>query len=63
MTQTFGFFMSGANEAKCYIKHVFTGNLPHLQSYAEDWLKCIQLDLDIVRKPDDNGMVSHIPFC
>lgn len=54
-TQTFSCLMPDAN--KCYIKHIFTSNLLHLQSYTEEWLKSIQLELDIVRKPGDNGMV------
>lgn len=58
-TQTFSSLMPDANNTTCYIKHIFTGNLPHLQGYTEEWLKNIQQELDIVRKPGDNSMSRY----
>jgi hypothetical protein len=50
--------MPDSNKPTCYIKHVFTGNLPHLQNFAEEWLRDIQLEVDLVRNPGDNGMTT-----
>ena len=55
--------MPDANKTTSYIKHIFTGNLPHLQSYTEEWLRNVQLELDFVRKPGDNGMATIFLHC
>ena len=50
--------MPNAEKPTGYIKHIFTGNLPHLQDRANGWLQKVQLELEIVRKPGDNGVDS-----
>jgi hypothetical protein len=37
------------------MKHIFLGNLPSLQGFADEWLKTVQLELEIIRRPGDNG--------
>lgn len=58
--QTFSCLAPSPNKPTFYIKHVFTGNFVHLQSYAEEWLKNVQLELNLVRRAGDNGMVAVI---
>lgn len=61
-TQTFTCFMPNEEKPTSYINHIFTGNLPHLQVRANEWLQKVQLELEIVRKPGDNG-VDSVTFC
>ena len=53
--QTYAYIIPSDTKEGVYVKHIFTGNLTQFQETPNTLLEQVQLNLEIVRKSNDNS--------